>query len=166
MRGEQKSSSRSVSWESFPCVLYENVSLNHSSIRVGLRTIKHPHPPSGQDQGSVPSSLDELFTKCQPVRVSLKAVLNGRPHPTSHHTLGNRRHGVCGSRSQETLQDNAVLYRLNTRSIRRGRCDQACRPDWSTSSKSFTPHLFSHSFEGETSIETTMSGSWRHAVDR
>lgn len=31
--------------------LYENVSSNHSSIRAGLRTIKHPHPPSGQDQG-------------------------------------------------------------------------------------------------------------------
>lgn len=85
-----------MSWESFTCILYENVSLNHSSIRAGLRTIQYPHPPSGQDQESVPLSSDELFTKRQPVRVSLKAVLNSRPHPTSHHTPGNCRHSVCG----------------------------------------------------------------------
>lgn len=42
-QGEQKRRSRSVSQVRLSYVLYEGVSLNHSSITMELRTIKHLH---------------------------------------------------------------------------------------------------------------------------
>lgn len=95
------SSLRSVSWEKFLCMKMCPRIIAQSERGSEPSSTLTLHPV--RIRGSVPSSLDELFTKCQPVRVSLKAVLNGRSYPTSHHTLGNCRHGSCSRRRYRTI---------------------------------------------------------------